>query len=109
MIKLTKEDSKFKKSEQYPGSENLRLAATALKTTEDVRTKFGQAVPYNQQSIFGILMSVLGWAAGSKSHAKPKVDEQRLINMISGQVFERIMMLDREKKKSKNRSGPQND
>ncbi len=113
MIKLIKEDIKFKKSAEYPGSENLRLAAVALETAEDARTKYGQAVPYNQRSPIGILMSVLGWDSGSKSRSEPKEYEnwwadhkkkseyeQKLIRMISGYVFERIMTFDREQKKT---------
>jgi hypothetical protein len=47
---------KFKESAEYPGSENLVLAAIALETTEYVRTKYGQNLMYNQSAI-EILMS----------------------------------------------------
>jgi hypothetical protein len=112
-IKLSKEDSKFKRSKEFPGSENLVLAAIALETIDDSKTKYGQAKPYNQRSVIGVLMSVLGWDAGSENRANPKdyenwwddhkkksEYEQKLIKMISGYVFERIMRLDREQKKT---------
>lgn len=113
LIKLSKEDSKFKKSKEYPGSENLILAAVALEAADDARTKYGQDTPYNQKSIIGILISILGWSGGSESRTKPNEYEnwwvnhkkkseyeQKLIKMISGYVFERIMVLDREQKKT---------
>lgn len=71
-IKLSKEDSKFKKSKEFPGSEKLVLTAIALETVDDAKTKYGQAKPYNQRSVIGILMSVLGWDAGSENRTNPK-------------------------------------
>lgn len=112
-VKLSKEDSKFKRSKEFPGSEKLVLAAIALETIDDSKTKYGQFKPYNQRSVIGILMSVLGWDAFSENRTKPKdyenwwddhkkksEYEQKLIKMISGYVFERIMSLDREQKKT---------
>jgi hypothetical protein len=32
-------------------------------------------MPYNQQSVIGVLMSVLGWNDSSKSRAKQKENE----------------------------------
>lgn len=57
MIKLTKEDLIFKKAAEYPGPD--KLAAISLEMADDARTK--KAKPYNQQSVTGLLMSVLGW------------------------------------------------
>ncbi len=71
-IKLSREDSKFRRSKEFPGSENLVLAAIALETIDDSKTKYGQATPYNQRSVIGVLMSVLGWDAGSENRANPK-------------------------------------
>lgn len=112
-IKLSKDDSRFKKSKEFPGSEKLVLTAIALETVDDAKTKYGQAKPYNQRSVIGILMSVLGWDAGSENrtyqkdyenwwddHKKQLEYEQKLIKMISGYIFERIMRLDREQKKT---------
>jgi hypothetical protein len=39
MIKLSEEDLKFKKSAEYPGSENLVLAAIALETEQEIMDK----------------------------------------------------------------------
>jgi hypothetical protein len=100
-----------KKSAEYPGSENLVLAAIALETTEYVRSKYGQNLMYNQQSIIGILMSILGWNGQAEANqmteiywrnnrVKTSQFEQRLTNMISAYVFERIIMLDREQKRT---------
>jgi len=111
MIELSEDDLQFKKSAEYPGSENLVLAAIALETTEHMRTKYGQNLMYNQQSAIGILMSILGWNRGAKANQMAEIDgwnnrvkisqfEQRLTNMISRYVFERIIMLDREQKKT---------
>jgi hypothetical protein len=111
MIKLSEEDLKFKNSTEYPGSENLVLAAIALETTEHVRRKYGQNPTYNQQSTIGILMSILGWNGEPKTSRMAEIDwrnnhvkmsrfKQRLTNMISAYVFERIIMLDREQKRT---------
>jgi len=113
MIQLSEEDLKFKKSAEYPDSENLILAAIALETTEYVREKYQQNLMYNQQSIIGILMSILGWNGKAKinqvkvteidwlnNRVKISQFEQRLTNMISAYVFERIIMLDREQRRT---------
>ncbi len=111
MIKLSEEDLKFKNSAEYPDAENLVLAAIALETTEHVRTKYGQYTTYNQQSTIGILMSILGWNGEPKtsrmaeidwrnSHVKMSRFKQRLTNMIPAYVFEGIIMLDREQKRT---------
>ncbi len=111
MIKLSEEDLRFKKSADYPDSENLILAAIALETTEHVRTKYQQNLMYNQQSINGILMSILGWNGEARTNQMTEIDwrnnrakmaqfEQRLTNMISAYVFERIIMLDREQRRT---------
>jgi hypothetical protein len=111
MIKLSEEDLRFKKSADYPDSENLILAAIALETTEYVRTNYQQNLMYNQQSINGILMSILGWNGEAKTNQMTEIDwrnnrvkmaqfEQRLTNMISAYVFERIIMLDREQRRT---------
>jgi hypothetical protein len=57
MIKLTKEDLIFKKAAEYSGPD--KLAAISLETADDARIK--KAKPYNQQSVTGLLKSVLGW------------------------------------------------
>ena len=111
MIQLSEEDLKFKKSEEFPDSENLILAAFALETTEYVREKYQQNLMYNQQSIIGILMSILGWNGRAKTNQMKEIDwlnnrvkisqfEQRLTNMISAYVFKRIIMLDREQRRT---------
>ena len=111
MIKINEEDLKFKKSAEYPGSENLVLAAIALETTEYVRTNYGQRLMYNQQSVINILMSILGWNGLAKANQMTEIDwrdnhvkmsllQRRLTNMISSYVFERIIMLDREQKRT---------
>jgi len=97
---------KFKKSAEYPGLENLVLAAIAFETTEYVRTKYGQNLMYNQQSAIG-----LGGNRGAKASQMTEIVrrddrvkipqfEQRLTNMISRNVLERIMMLDRKQEKN---------
>jgi hypothetical protein len=110
MIELSEEDLEFKESAEYPGSENLVLAAIALETTEYVRTKYGQNLMYNQSAI-GILMSILGRNLGAKTNQMTEINwwnnrvkmsqfEQRLTNMMSTYMFERIILLDRERKKT---------
>jgi len=73
MIELSEEDLKFKKSAEYPGSENLVLAAIALETTEHVRIKYGQNLLYDQSAI-GILMSILGQNQGAKTNQMAEID-----------------------------------
>ena len=74
MIKLSEEDLRFKKSADYPDSENLILAAIALETTELVRTKYRQNLMYDQQSINGILMSILGWNGEARTNQMTEID-----------------------------------
>ena len=111
MIDLSEEDLKFKKSADYPGSENLVLAAIALETTEYVRTNYRQNLMYNQQSVIDILMSILGWNERAKANQMTEIDwrnnrvkvslfERRLTNMRSVYVLERILKFDRQQKKT---------
>ncbi|NAL77576.1 hypothetical protein [Nitrososphaera sp. AFS] len=56
MIKLTKEDLIFKKAAEYPGPKLAAISWRRQMTPEQKKAK-----PYNQQSVTGLLKSVLGW------------------------------------------------
>jgi hypothetical protein len=99
MVELTAEDLRFKKSALAP-SENLILAAIALETTEHVKSKYGQATIYSQKSVIGTLMSILGLKTTETDHIKKSQYEHRLIDMLSRYVFERIITMDREQKRT---------